>query len=215
MSDVDELVHRIEGAFAAVKEQAKKQQQELLHDHLQRQELLKGYEKARDTIVDIARPRLQALAKRAGDRATVTPYASETCRSARFEFRSRRAYITLTVAVSPDQPLKNAIVEFDLRIVPVLWHFSRHEEFRTPISAVDGAAFTKWLDDRIVAFVELYIQIHRDDLFENSEYVEDPVAKVKFPRFAAGATLEHNGQTLFFIDDTTKSEFVRVNPAAK
>ena len=68
---------------------------------------------------------------------------------------------------------------------------------------------TKWLDDRIVGFVELYIQIHEGEIFEKAEYVEDPVAKVKFPKFAAGATLEHGGQTYFFIDETTKAEFAR------
>ena len=41
--------------------------------------------------------------------------------------------------------------------------------------------------------------------------VEDPVAKVSFPKFAAGATLEHGGKTHFFIDDKTKAEFARQN----
>ena len=38
-------------------------------------------------------------------------------------------------------------------------------------------------------------------------YVEDPVAKVKFPKFAAGATLEQGGQTYYFIDESTKAQF--------
>ena len=209
MSDINVLVNRIEDAFTAVKEKAREQQQELLQDHLQRRERLKEYEKARDEIVAIARPRLEALAKRAGNRISVTPCVSETSRSAIFESRSSRAHITLTVGVAPDQLVQNAIVDFDLRIVPVLWNFQRHDEFRTPISAVDGDALAKWLDDRIVGFVELFIQIHRDELFEKAEYVEDPVTKVKFPRFAAGETLEHDGQTFFFIDGSTKAEFIK------
>jgi YHS domain-containing protein len=216
MSDINVLVNRIEGAFTAVKEKAREQQQGLLQEHLQRRERLKEYEKAREQIVAIAKPRLEALAKRAGERVSITPYVSETCRSAIFDFRTKRAHITLTVGVAPDQLVQNAIVEFDLRIVPVLWDFNRHEEFRTPISAVDGDGLARWLDDRIVGFVELFIQIHRDELYEKAEYVEDPVAKVKFPRFAAGETLEQDGQTYFFIDGTTKAEFIESkNPAAK
>jgi YHS domain-containing protein len=180
-----------------------------LQEHLKRQERLKDYDKAREKIVAIAKPRLEALAKRAGERATITPCVSETCRSAIFEFRSKRAYITLTVGVAPDRLVNNAIVDFDLRIVPVLWDFKRHEEFTAPVSAVDGDAFAKWLDDRIVGFVELFIQIHRDELFEKAEYVEDPVAKVQFPRFAAGEILDHDGQTYYFIDGTTKAEFIK------
>jgi YHS domain-containing protein len=57
--------------------------------------------------------------------------------------------------------------------------------------------------------VELYIKINEGELYDKAEYVEDPVAKVKFPKFAAGATLEHGGQTYFFIDERTRQDFAR------
>ena len=209
MSDVNELLSRIDGAFAAVKEKAKQQQQHELQLHQARQGRLKEYEKVQPKIVAVAKPRLEALAKRAGERVSVTPSVSETRRSARFEFRSPTASITLTFSVAPDQEIQNAIVEYDLRIVPVLWKFEKHASFSTPIAKPDLGGLAKWLDDRIVSFVELYIQIHEGELFEKAEYVEDPVAKIKFPKFAAGATLEHGGQTHYFIDDTTKAEFAK------
>ena len=37
--------------------------------------------------------------------------------------------------------------------------------------------------------------------------VEDPVAKVRFPKFAAAAKLEQNGKTFYFIDELTLREF--------
>jgi hypothetical protein len=100
--------------------------------------------------------------------------------------------------------LLNAVVDCDLRIVPVLWKFDSHATFSTLIANPDLGALAEWLDDRIVAFVELYTQIHEDELIDKAEFVEDPVAKVKFPKFAAGATLEHGGRTDFFIDDTRR-----------
>jgi hypothetical protein len=209
MSDVKDLAARIEGAFSAVKEKAKEQQQSELKLYQERQKLYQEYEKAQARVVEIAKPRLEALAKRAGERVKVTPSVSESRRSARFEFRSPKAYITLTFSVAPDQEIKNAVVEYDLKIVPVLWKFESHSEFSTPIATFDAAGLTKWLDDRIVGFVELYIQIHEAEIYDKAEYVEDPVAKVKFPKFAAGATLEHGGQMHFFIDDNTKAEFAK------
>jgi YHS domain-containing protein len=209
MSDVNELVARIDGAVAAVREKAKaKQQQELKHFQ-ERQHLLNEYEKVQARIVEVAKPRLQALAKRAGDRATVTPSVTESRRSARFEFKSSKAYITLTFSIAPDREINNAVVEYDLTVVPVLWQFDRHAEFVTPIAAPDYAAVAKWLDDRIIGLVELYIQIHESEIYDKAEQVEDPIAKVKFPKFAAGATLDHGGQTYFFIDNTTKAEFAK------
>ncbi|MCI0704673.1 MAG: hypothetical protein L0241_26760 [Planctomycetia bacterium] len=209
MSDVNELVARIDGAITAVKAKAKQQQETELKHFQERHALLKEYEKAQAKVVELAKPRLEALAKRAGERVSVTPSVSETRRSARFEFRSPKAYITLTFSVAPDRELKNVVVEYDLKIVPVLWKFDSHAEFSTPIAALDANGLTRWLDDRIVGFIELYIQIHESELFDKAEFAEDPIAKVKFPKFAAGATLEHGGQTHFFIDENTKAEFAK------
>lgn len=209
MSDVNELVNRIEGAFTALKDKAKQQQQRELQWYQERQKLLKDYEVAQAKIVAIAKPRLQALVARSAGRVAVTPTTYETRRSAKLEFRSDKAYITLTFSVAPDREIKNAVVECDLRIVPVLWKFERHAEFSTPIAAPDSDGLTKWLDDRIVGFVELYLEIHEGELFEKAEYVEDPIAKVKFPKFAAGASLDHGGQTYYFIDNQTRAEFAK------
>jgi YHS domain-containing protein len=209
MSDIRDLTARIESAFTTVKDKARRQQQDELQHHQERQKLFQEYEKAQKRIVEIAKPRLEALAKRAGDRASVTPTVAESRRSAKFDFRSANAHIALTFSVAPDRDLKNAVVEYNLAIVPVLWRFDSHAEFSTPVGTLDEKGLTKWLDDRIVGFAELYIQIHEGEIFEKAEYVEDPIAKVKFPKFAAGATIEHGGQTHHFIDDNTKREFAK------
>ena len=209
MSDVSNLLSRIEGAFSAVKEKAKEQQQDMLKRHQDRQLLMKEYEKVQHKIVAVAKPRLEALAKRAGDRVKVTPIITESRRSVDFEFKSPKAFITLSFTTAPDRDIKNVVVEYDLKIVPVLWKFVSHGEFITPIASPDYAGLEKWLDDRILEFVEIYIQIHEYELYDNAEYVEDPIAKVKFPKFAAGATLEHGGQTHFFIDNSSKVAFAK------
>jgi YHS domain-containing protein len=209
MSDVSELARRIDGALAAVKEKAQQQVQERLQEHQERQGLLKEYEKAQAKIVETAKPRLEALAKRAGERAKVTPAVSQTRRAASFEFKSPKAQIVLTFSVAPDQQVKRAVVESDLKVVPVLWKFDSHSEFSTPIANVDTDGLTKWLDDRILSFVSLFAEIHESEIFDKAEMVEDPVAKISFPKFAAGATLDHGGKTYFFIDEKTKAEFAR------
>lgn len=209
MTDVNELARRIDAALSGVKQKAQLQVQQRLQEHQDRQTLLKEYEKAQAKIVEIAKPRLDALAKRAGDRVKVTPSVSQTRRSATFEFKSAKALINLTFSVAPDQKVKHAVVESDLKVVPVLWKFDSHAEFTTPVGNVDADGLAKWVDDRIMAFVDLFIQIHEDELFEKAEMVEDPVAKVSFPKFAAGATLEQGGKTYFFIDDKSKAEFAK------
>jgi YHS domain-containing protein len=212
MSDVNELIARIDGALSAVKDKASKQQQERLMDFQERQRLLKEYETAQTKVVEAVKPRLQALATRAGERVKVTPSVTQTRRAATFEFKSSKALILLTVSVMPDQKVQNLVVECDLKVVPVLWKFDAHSEFSTPIKTPDMAGLVKWIDDRIVAFVGLFIEIHEGDLFDKAEMVEDPIAKVSFPKFAAGATLEQGGKTYYFIDESSKTEFAKTKP---
>jgi YHS domain-containing protein len=209
MSDVSDLVSRIDGAISAVKDKAQKIAQQELQHFVEREKLAKEYEAARDTIIAAVKPRLEAFGKRLGERATPSLSKTETRRSVRFEFRSDKAYISLGLSLAPDRDLKNAVLEYDLKVVPVLWKFDSHAEFATPVAAPDLPGLTKWLDDRLVGFVELYIQIHESELYDKAKYVEDPVAKVKFPQFAAGATLDHGGQTYFFIDEHTRAEFAK------
>ncbi|HEX3147271.1 MAG TPA: hypothetical protein VHR66_04265 [Gemmataceae bacterium] len=165
MSDVIELGQRIDAALSAVKDKAKQQTQERIQEVEQRQMLLAEYEKAQERIVAVVKPRLELLAKRAGDRVKVTPSVSQTRRSATFEFKSSRALIVLTFGVGPDQQVKNAVVECDLKVVPVLWKFDTHAEFATPIDKVDAGGVTKWVDDRIMAFIDLFIEIHESELY--------------------------------------------------
>jgi len=209
MSSVSELEQRIDKAFSALKDKAQQQVQERLQEFQARQELLKDYEKAQAKVVEIAKPRLEALAKRAGERVKVTPSVSQTRRAATFEFKTNKALIVLTFSVAPDREVKKAVVEYDLRVVPVLWKFDKHAEFSTPIANVDAAGLTKWLDERILAFVDLFIQIHEGEIVDKAEMCEDPVAKISFPKFAAGATLEQGGKTYYFIDEKNKTEFAK------
>jgi hypothetical protein len=209
MSDVSELSRRIDAALAAVKDKAQQQAQERLQEYQERQALLKAYEKAQAQVIEVIKPRLAALAERAGDKVKVTPSVSQTRRAATFDFKSSKAVLALTFSVAPDREVKQAVVECDVKVIPVLWKFDAHTDFSTPIANVDAGRLTKWIDDRIMAFVDLYIQIHEGELFEKAEMVEDPVAKISFPKFAAGATLDHGGQTHFFIDETNRAEFAR------
>ena len=119
----------------------------------------------------------------------------------------------MTVSAFPDRDAKNVAVEYDLQIVPVLTHFESHAAFTTPIDQPDLDGLGRWLDDRIVGFVETFMKLHENEHYTKDQYVEDPVAGVRFPKFAAGATLEKGGQTYYFIDEKTKAEFERKGAA--
>ena len=72
--------------------------------------------------------------------------------------------------------------------------FDSHDEIEIPLDAVDKTALGAWFDDRIVSFVKSYLAIHENQYYLKDQMVEDPVANVKFPKFAAGATLQAKGK---------------------
>jgi YHS domain-containing protein len=93
--------------------------------------------------------------------------------------------------------------------------FDSHDEIEFPLDAIDQTALAKWLDDRIVSFVRTYLSLNENEYYLRDHMVQDPVAKVKFPKYAAGATLEVAGRTHYFIDETTRREFQQQQQAAK
>jgi YHS domain-containing protein len=162
-----------------------------------------------DQLRDVWRPRLEALSKQFGERVKVTPYLEPSRREATFEFQSTLACIRLRFTAKTERNVTRVILGSDLEIVPVLTRFEPHAELEIPLDKVDGQTVGNWIDDRIVAFVRTYLSLHENDLYLKDDMVEDPIAHVRFPRFAAGATLEHNGQTYYFIGEDTRREFAK------
>lgn len=211
MSDVAELEARIEGVMAAVKDTVKRQQQEALAGQVERHARLRRYEAVQARVLAVARPRLDALAKRVGERAVVTPTVTQTRRAVCLTCNTHKAGLSLTVSVAPDADVRNAVARADVGVVPVLWAFDAHAELALPLAGFDEAALGRWLDERVFGFAELYVRVNEGQLFDAADYVVDPVANVRFPRFAAGATLEHDGRTHHFVDTRTLAEFARRN----
>jgi YHS domain-containing protein len=161
------------------------------------------------------RPRLEALAQKFGERVDVMPVVEPGRRSASFAFKSELARIDLRFAVAPDPDVNNVVFTYDLEIIPILMKFDSHSEIEFPLDAVDTEALGEWLDDCIIRFVKSYLAMRENQYYLKDQMVEDPVAKVKFPKFAAGATLEVKGKTVYFIDESTRREFEQQQAQAK
>jgi hypothetical protein len=76
-----------------------------------------------------------------------------------------------------------------------------------PLEAVNESTLGQWFDDRIVSFVRTYLSLHENQYYLKDHMVEDPITHVRFPKYAAGATLDVKGKKVYFIDDATLREF--------
>jgi hypothetical protein len=207
MSVCDTLKDRIDAEFSAADERIKQfkgAQVQAFQERVERRNQLGTlYEELRE----IWRPRLEALQQKFGERVNVKPNIEPGQRSATFDVQSELARIKLRFGVAPDADVRTVTFTYDLEVIPILMKFDSHDEIEFPLDRVDKAALGKWFEDRIVSFVKTYVAIHENQYYLKDHLVEDPIAKVRFPKFAAGATLDVGGRTHYFIDDSTLKQF--------
>ena len=207
MPDISSLSSRIDAEFSAVEEKVKKSELEKVKEQKQRQERLEQLTRVFEEMRDIWRPRLELLVKKFGDRVQTTPRVVPSTREATFDFQSNQARVRLKFSSFTDRSIQKVILSYDLEIIPVLMNFKHHDEVEFPLNAVDKAAAAKWIDDRIVDFVQAYFSLGENEIYLKDQLVEDPIAHVRFPRQAAATTLEWQGQRFYFIGEETRREF--------
>jgi YHS domain-containing protein len=214
MPDTDSLASRIDAEFSAVEEKTKKFQVEQAESHKQRQQRLEQLGKMFDQLRDIWRPRLELLVKKFEGRVKITPRLVPSSREATFDFQSHLAQVRLKLSAFTDRDIQKLILSYDLEIIPVLMRFKHHDEVEFPLDKVDKEAVAKWIDDRIVDFVQTYFSMGENEIYLKDYMVEDPIAHVRFPKQAAAMALEWKGQMFYFIGEETRREFAEQNKIA-
>lgn len=214
MTDTSTLAGRIDTEFSAVEEKIKNLQTQHLEEYKERQKRLEQLGKLFDELSAIWRPRLELLARKFGDRVEVKPTIAPANRQATFEFQSKRGRVRLKFSASTDRDVRNLVLAYDLEIIPVFMRYEPHAEIEFPLDAVDREAGAQWIDDRVVDFVHTYLSMGENEIYLKDRMVEDPIAHARFPDFAAGATLEWQGQKFYFIGEETRREFAKQNGIA-
>ncbi|MCI0685025.1 MAG: hypothetical protein L0Y71_23250 [Gemmataceae bacterium] len=214
MSDISSLANQLDAEFTAVAEKVKKFQTSQIEQHKGRQQRMEQLGKLFNDLAEIWRPRLELLTTKFGDRVKVTPRIVPSTREATFQFQSTMARINLKFSAYTDRDVEKLILSYDLEILPILMRYTPHAEIEFPLGAVDKEAVAKWMDERIVEFVRTYLALGENDWYLKDHMVEDPIAHVRFPKMAAGATLEWQGQKYYFVGDETRREFAQKNKIA-
>jgi hypothetical protein len=207
MSTSSSLADRIDAEFNAAFQRVDQLKDQNAAEFQGRQQRLEKLDGILQGLREVWQPRLDSLAKKFGERVKVQPQVEPGRRSAKFKFKSELASIDLQFAVVPGADVRSLVFTYDLDILPILMKFDSHDEIEFPLESVDKAALGNWIDDRIVDFVKTYLSLHENQYYLKGHMVEDPIAHVKFPKYAAGATLEEGGNTVYFIDESTLREY--------
>jgi YHS domain-containing protein len=218
MTDVNTLIRRIDQELAADVGREKAEWAERARAARDRGPRIQRYEAVAQHVIELVRPRLAAFIERFKDVVKAEPSVRERTRAISLAFAATVAKVTLRFEVYPDYDVSHVRLECTQEIFPVVVRYDKQSVLEFPLDAVEDGAVVQWFDERVVAFVKAYLALVRqdDDLREHlkDHLVEDPVAKVRFPKYLAASTLERDGRTYYFVDEDTRREF-EAQPAAK
>jgi YHS domain-containing protein len=218
MTDVSTLIHRIDEELETEVKTEKKAWDEVTRANRERGPRLQRYETVAKHVIELLKPRLDAFIERFKTVVKAEPRVRGHTRALNLEFAATVAKVTLLFEVFPDQDVSHVRLECTQEIIPVLVRYDKQSVLEFPLDTVPDDAVVQWVDDRIVAFVKAYVALVREDagLKERLKdlFVEDPVTKIRFPKYLASSTLERDGRTYYFVDEDTRREFEK-QPAAK
>ncbi len=211
MTNVDDLIRRIDDELRVDVQREKAAWADAAQITRERAPRLQRYEAVAKHIIDLLKPRLDAFIERFQAVVKAAPCVREHTRAMNLTFAASVAKVTLLFEVFPDRDVTHVRLECTQEIVPVLVRYDKQTVLDLPLDAVQDEAVVQWFDERIMAFVKAYLALVRQDavLKEHlkDQFVEDPVTKIRFPKYLASSTLERDGRTFYFVDEDTRREF--------
>lgn len=119
---------------------------------------------------------------------------------------------TLDLFVCPDARIENVLVESGLTTVPFYVELQGQGRVSFPLEQVNDAQLAKWVDERMSAFVDAYLQVVEAFKYQRENAVVDPVCRVPINKLYAVAVVNLNGQAFYFCRESCQWRFLE-NPA--
>jgi YHS domain-containing protein len=211
MTDVSTLTRRIDQELQVDVKRQKAAWEEVVRTNRERGPRLDRYEQVAKHLIELLKPRLTAFVERFKGVVETKPAIREHTRALTLTFAATIAKVRLTFEVFPNEDVSHIRLECTQEIIPVVVPYDKHSVLDFPLDAVQDDAAVQWFDDRIVAIVKTYMAVVNQDtaLREHikEKLVEDPVTKIRFPKYLASSILERDGHTYYFVDEETRREF--------
>jgi YHS domain-containing protein len=117
------------------------------------------------------------------------------------------ANVKLEFSVEHDERVEHVNVLYEVRIMPTFLKFNAHDKLTLALEAIDDAKVREWVEEKMLEFVDTYLQIDRGPGDSEDELVTDPVCGMRLTRSAAGAKTDYYGHPYFFCSDTCRQRF--------
>jgi YHS domain-containing protein len=123
--------------------------------------------------------------------------------------RSERfpASVRLELAVNHDADYETVQVQYRLEILPVFFAFKDKDQLAFPRGAVDEKRLAAWVDDRLIEFLDSYLQLEVTDQYHRDNVATDPVCGMEVNKAVATARMEYRNQTYYCCLDECRQKF--------
>lgn len=119
------------------------------------------------------------------------------------------AIVRLGISLLPGSN-ESLAARYHLSILPELMEYSRNAEEVFPLDG-DETALAGWVEDRILDFINTYLQLETHPFYQKNNTVFDIVCGMHIPSASAASSVERHGRTFYFCSEHCKEAFIREN----
>lgn len=116
----------------------------------------------------------------------------------------RPAPMEFSFRVDHDDPIRNAVIDYRLQILPAFIKFDNHGQLLVSIDEPSEEAISAWIDDKLVGFTKTYFEVYFNNEYQKKTLETDPVMHIRFPKAFAAEKMEYGKRTHYFY---TKESF--------
>ena len=212
MKKTSSLAERISNRFEQHRHDLADKQQQLdsrMKEMLAQRERLAAI--AKSQIESVVLPRMEELARHFDNAKVqvVNINANSTCIAEFAHTPSYPAIVKLSISLLPGDNA-SLTAHYDLSILPELMTYSRNADATFPLDG-DEEALAGWVEDRILDFINTYLQLETHPLYQKNNTVLDIVCGMHIPVASATSSVEKNGRTFYFCSEHCKEVFLKEN----
>lgn len=163
---------------------------------------------AKGKIEKLVLPRMEELARQFGNAEVELLHtdAGYNC-VCKFAHAPRfPATVRLGIALLPGNS-EHLTARYDLNILPVLMEYTRN--FEEVFSLQDDDSLARWVEDRILDFIDTYLRLETHPLYQKDNAVIDVVCGMRISSVSAASTVERHGRTFFFCSEHCRDTFLK------
>lgn len=117
------------------------------------------------------------------------------------------ASVKLDFSCGHDEEVRTLHLMEELVMVPSFTRYDRFDRLVQSLDGVDIEVVTKWVEDRLSAFLHAYLHVAVTDRRQNQALATDPVCHMRVVKDDAAESFDYQGHRFYFCAPSCREEF--------